>query len=409
LRDWRAVAALFSATTTLEAIAFGQIQAFTPLYLATFGLSPEEVARTTGLLTALSMAVAFPLAPFWGVLAERFSRKPIIVRSQILETTAFAILAFAPDLTWVVFARILIGLTFGNIALLIASQSLLTPTRHLGVAISLVQGAIPVASSIGPPLGAFLIPGIGIRGLFLLDAIGCLIAGLLLTLFMPEPDTPRSRTPVVTAAGRNMLNVWRKPALRWNFAIWFASRGAMAVLSAYIPVQILRLVPDDPAPAIGFVLGGHGAVMALATWASGPLADRLPPARLLWTTMVMATVFAVGVAVAPNLVVLAVCAWLVAIPSAISGIVLYTHLAQVLQPTERAPVLSLTPFPRNMGMFALPGLAAAVAVFGTGASLGVAAAAYAGGTVAAWLIARLPRRPASASTTDEADGSGKRV
>jgi hypothetical protein len=84
---------------------------------------------------------------------------------------------------------------------------------------------------------------------------------------------------------------------------------------------------------------------------------------------------------------LAACAWLAAIPGAVSGIVLYTHLGRVLTPNERAPVLSLTPFPRNMGMFVLPGVGAAVAGFGPGAALGVAAVAYGVGAIVGWIIA----------------------
>ena len=37
---------------------------------------------------------------------------------------------------------------------------------------------MPIASSIGPPLGAFLLPQLGVRGLFLLDAAVCLTCHL---------------------------------------------------------------------------------------------------------------------------------------------------------------------------------------------------------------------------------------
>ena len=376
LRDWRALAGLFFVTTTLESLAQGQMFAFTPLYLQEFGLSPAEIAQVSGLLTAAMMAVAFPLAPIWGSLAERYARKPVVLRSQLVEVLSYTALVFAPALPWVVAGRMLYGLAFGNVAVLIAVQTLLTPTRRLGPAISTVQAAMPIAATIGPPLGAFLLPLVGVRGLFVFNACACLTAGLLLLLLMPEPSAPRSSAPVLTTARRTLTTVWQRPTLRWNFIGWFLSRGAMMILTVFIPVQIVALV-DDPAPVIGLVLGVHGVIMAAATWAAGLLVSRVAPVRLYWVSMAVAALAAAGLAAAPTVPLLAACAWIVAIPIALSGTALYAHLAVALAPAERTPVFSITPFPRNSAMFAFPALAATVAFLGPGAALGLAALAFA--------------------------------
>ena len=198
-----------------------------------------------------------------------------------------------------------------------------------------------------------LLPSIGPRGLFLLDACGCLLAALLIGAFMPEPDTPRSSRSVLATAGHTIARVWQRPPLRWNFVAWFLTRGALAVLSAYIPVQIVRLT-DDPAPAIGLVLGVYGAIMAASTWSGGLLVDRIGPMRMYVPAMLLGTFAGLGIAAAPTLPLLAAFVWLAAVPLALTGTILYTHLAHTLEPGERTPVLSLTPFPRNTAMFALP-------------------------------------------------------
>jgi predicted MFS family arabinose efflux permease len=287
----------------------------------------------------------------------------------------------------VIVARLMLGLTFGNVAVLIATQTLLTPNRHMAPAISTVQAAIPIASSIGPPLGAFLLPTLHPRGLFVLDAAVCLLAGLLLAALMPEPSTPRSNTPVLAVARRTMVIVWQRPLLRWNFAGWFLTRGALSVLSVYIPVQIIHLTPD-PAPAIGLVMGVYGGIMAVGTWAAGLIVGRVAPTRLFTLAMAAATVGSFGVAWAPNLALLAVCAWVTAVPAALSHTCLYTHLAHHLVKTERTPVMSLTPFPRNTAMFVIPGLAAAAAVMGASAALVLAGLAYTLATLVGWRMAR---------------------
>ena len=55
---------------------------------------------------------------------------------------AYLVLAFAPNVWWVLAARIMLGLTFGNVSVVIATQAQLTPRRYLGTAIATIHGFI---------------------------------------------------------------------------------------------------------------------------------------------------------------------------------------------------------------------------------------------------------------------------
>ena len=50
-----------------------------------------------------------------------------------LEALAYTMCAFSPDLTWFFVSRLLLGLCFGNLAIIIAVQSLLTPERKMAI------------------------------------------------------------------------------------------------------------------------------------------------------------------------------------------------------------------------------------------------------------------------------------
>lgn len=377
VRDWRAVTALFFTSTLLESLALGHLNAFTPLFLRDeLRLPPEQVAPWTGVLVAVTFGVAFPLAPFWGALAERYSRKLIIVRSQYLEAVAYLLCALAPSLEWFLAARLLLGLTFGNIAIVISAQALLAPERRIASSISITQTAAPVAVSLGPLLGALFIPWIGLRGVFLLDALLCLTAALLVTFLMPEPPSHHRGKPVLDSMRRVMRIVWARPPLRWNFAGWYLTRGSASVVETYLPVRVTELVPLEPAPAIGLVLGGYGLLTTLFTAVTGRVVDRVGATRMFWPGMLLATGVVLTVALSPWLWLLAVAAWLFSIPIALTSTVLYAHLAQVLARDERAGVMSLTPLPRNVASFSLPLLAAGAATISSGAALLVATAGY---------------------------------
>lgn len=387
LSDWRAITGVFFTAYLLESLALGHLDAFTPLFLRDeLGLPVEEVRVWTGLTTAAMFSVAFPLAPLWGSLAERYSRKAVIVRSQYIEALGYLMVAFSPNLAWFFVARLVLGFTFGNIAVLTATQTLLTPERKMASAISTVQAASPIALSLGPLFGGFLLPVIGLRNLFLIDAAGCLVAALLVTFLSPEPRRTGARKSVAANLKGAVGTVWQRPELRWNFACWYLTRGAVQVIGSYLPVRITELVPNDPGRAIGFVLGGFGVLTSISTWAAGRIADRYGAARVYWPSMIVAAVASVGAALAPALWMLAAFAWARALPVAMTNTVLYAHLAQVLRRDERVPVMTLTPVPRNFAAFSLPLFAAAAANASVSAALLVAAAAYGLAALAGWRL-----------------------
>jgi len=388
VKDWRVVNGLFVVTTILQGLSFGHTMAYLPLYLGTeLGMAPAEVSSWTGLLYAAMMGIAFPLAPFWGALAERYSRRLVIVRSQYIEAVSHLLLVFAPDLGWVIASRLLLGLTYGSIAVVIATQAQLTPRRHVGMAISTVQAAMPVAASIGPPAGAFLIDLVGLRGMFLIDAFLAFAGGLVLTILMPDVPRSERKSSLLARTGQTLSLVWRRPALRWNFLCLFLTIGSRAVVEVYLPVRITEITLD-PAPMIGLILGVTGVVTAVATVASARLVDEHGGMRWFMPLMLVGTVSTGGLAVVPDVWLMLLLSCVRALPFAAAATILTAHLTRVVAPTDQTVVLSLTPLPRNSAMFAVPIVAAALAPFGVGIAIGVGAVAYAAAGATGWLAER---------------------
>jgi len=161
-------------------------------------------------------------------------------------------------------------------------------------------------------------------------------------------------------------------------------------------VRIGELAPSNPAPVIGLVLGVYGVLTTVATWLTGRIVDRVGPARLFWPAMVLATLTAAVTAASPSVWLLAIATWARSVPVALTGTVLYAHLAQAVTREERAPVMSLTPVPRNFAQFSLPLLAAAAANISTAAALLVGAAIFASASLVGWLMARdTPDQPST--------------
>ena len=384
---------LFSVSTFLELTAWGHLQAFTPLYLQKeLGVLPGDVPRWTGILASSSLIVALPLSPFWGVLADRYSRKVVIIRSQFVEAVAYALVAVCADPGQLLAVRLLLGFSYGNMAVAMATQSMVTPDRQVGTAIGVIQMASTVAASTGPLLGSLVINTLGLRALFALDAATTLTAALLLTLFFKEPPVHDRATPLGAKLKVVFGQVTKVPPIRWNFLCWFLIYGGTAALDPFLPVLMDRLAGSaDSATIIGTLLAAYGVLTALGTPAMGRLADRVGAARLFLVAAPALTLIAVGIGLAPSIAVLAVLVMLRAIPQAGTAVVLYSHLAAHVPAQHRSAVMSLTPMPRNAAWLVAPGMAAAATGFGLSGAFWLAAALFGGATVVAVLMVRASR------------------
>src|SRR5258707_9985883 len=112
--DWRALLALFTLAGVVESQAFGHLGAFTPLFLPQLGVAGREVPTWTGILSALGFVIGLPLLPFWGVWADRYGRKLIIVRSAYVEGVLFTVAGLSPNVWVLALARLLSGFVLGN-------------------------------------------------------------------------------------------------------------------------------------------------------------------------------------------------------------------------------------------------------------------------------------------------------
>ena len=74
--DWRVLLVLFIIAGIVESQAFGHLSAFTPIYLDTLGVPPEQISTWTGVLSSLAFVLGLPLLPFWGVW-----RPPLAIRA----------------------------------------------------------------------------------------------------------------------------------------------------------------------------------------------------------------------------------------------------------------------------------------------------------------------------------------
>ncbi|MBV9790298.1 MAG: MFS transporter [Chloroflexi bacterium] len=277
--NWRVTAALFALTGIVESFAYGHLAAFTPLYLEQLNVAPELIPRWTGVLAALGFVLGIPLLPLWGVWADRYSRKLIIVRSAYAGALMFALSALSANVWQLAASRLLVGLVLGNTGVMLAVQAEITPRERLGLAIALVTSGLPLGSALGSFFGGYVVQRWGVPTLLLIDAMLTMGVALLVTFVLKEEPRERrvsgSTIELLRDAGRNMVTT---PGVLPLSLLAFVVLLGLSLTNPFVPIRISQLYggSDQQLPLIiGQIISTGSIVMAIGTLGWGRISDRI--------------------------------------------------------------------------------------------------------------------------------------
>jgi DHA1 family multidrug resistance protein-like MFS transporter len=371
---WAAIAVLFAATTCVESMSWTQLTAYTPLYLRELHVPAAQVPGWIAAMSSLGWILALPLAPFWGVLADRYSRKLVIVRSAAIEAVVFAGWALATSPVIALVFRSLNGFILGNTGVMLAVQASTTPRQRLALAVGIVGAGSPAGRALGPILGAALVHIIDVRGMLLVDSALSVLMAILLSVFMRESPHERPADLRVLSLLRGALDEIVSKPLVWRLflATTIVQVGLWTMLP-YVPIYIGRLATSDPVTAVGVVLSAVGLGQAIASPLWGIAIQRVGHRAVLNATSIGAAVALTTVALSHSLPVFAF--GLIA-NGVFAGAILTASmavLASTVSPERRGAVLGQILFPFYLGGVLGPPLGALAFGAGQPVVFGIAA------------------------------------
>ena len=144
----RPLAVIF-LTIFVNLVGFGIIIPLLPFYAVTFGASPLVV----GLLFASFSLSQLIASPILGALSDRWGRRPVLIFSLLGTVVSFAMLAVAQSLAMLFAARIVDGLSGGNITTARAYIADVTAESDRARAFGLLGAAFGLGFIVGPALG----------------------------------------------------------------------------------------------------------------------------------------------------------------------------------------------------------------------------------------------------------------
>ena len=254
---------------------------FMPIFVEQLGVKGDQVAFYSGLAISVSAISAAFVSPIWGILADKYGRKPMMIRAGLAMTITMGGLAFVPNVFWLLFLRFLNGVFTGfvpNATALIASQ---VPKDRSGYALGTLSTGVVAGTLTGPFVGGFIAEIFGIRNVFLLVGSFLFLAAILTILFIKENFQPVPKEKALPT--KELFTSVKYPYLLFNlFATSFVIQVAAQSVGPILALYIRDLGQKENLLFVsGLIVSSMGLSSMMSSGVMGRLGDKVGNHRLL--------------------------------------------------------------------------------------------------------------------------------
>ncbi len=248
-----------------------------------YGLAPDSTAPAA-IVTFFFLGLAAAQV-FFGPLADRFGRKPVLYAGLSLYLVSALAASFAPTFEMVLISRFVWGV--GAAAPRVVALSVVRDSYRgeaMARTMSIIMSIFVLVPVIAPSLGAAILTIASWRWVF----GACAVAAVLLaawTLRLPETLKPENRLPLrfdsIVAAGRTVVS--NRQTVGYTLAMTFL----FGVFMSYLASSEL-IISDvfNRAELFPYVFGGLAAVMGAAMLVNAAIVSRIGLRRLVRRVLV---------------------------------------------------------------------------------------------------------------------------
>ena len=347
-----------------------------PFYAEHFGASPVVV----GLLISSYALCQLIAGPVLGQISDQVGRKPVLMVSQLGTFAGFLVLAWAPNLALAFLARVIDGLTAGNLSIAQAYIADVTAPKDRARAFALIGIAFGIGFLIGPGASGYLTHHYGYRVPILCAATLSLLSILGTTFLLPsEPPHPEGdpaqelEAPVAPGGKRLKLLGWgtylqyfRRPVLGGLLVEFFLFTFAFATFTSGFALFAERRfiwhgVAFGPKEVgVIFMYSGFLGIVVQGSMRQGALIRRIGELRLVTLGFLAATVGYVLLGFSAGVALLLVAASFSSFGTGVLRPALTSLITQQVSRGEQGVVLGLNQSLLSVAQIAAPAIAGAL-------------------------------------------------
>lgn len=311
---WKKNLFVLSIAVFIAGIAFSEIMPFLSLYINTLGnFYHQQLNFWSGIVYSGTFIVSAVVSPWWGKLADKKGRKPMILRAGIGMSVVIACMGLVQNVWQLLLLRMLQGVFAGFISNSNALVATETPKTNSGQALGTIASATTAGTLLGPLVGGALTSIFSYRITFMITGGLLLLCSILVLFFVHEDDfKPVTAKKLDKASG--VIKSLRSPHLIFGLLlttliIQAANNSINPIVSLYVR-QLLNGHDN-----VVFISGVIAALPGIATFlvAShfGALGDKIGTHKIIVAGFIAASIFFFLTAFVRNTVELGILRFLV--------------------------------------------------------------------------------------------------
>ena len=273
----------------IVSVGMSQMAPILPLYVEHLGVhDPAGIARWSGIAFGSNFISLAIFSPIWGSFADKYGRKPMILRASLWLSVIMACMGFAQNVYQLTGLRILQGALAGYQSAVITLVATQTPEERSGWALGVIFSGQVGGTLLGPFFGGYLAEAIGFREDFIAIGAMCFIAFVASWLFVrEEKDT-------AAPAASSFREIWRCLPNRHITVNLFCTtlllQLALMSIQPIITIYIASLSSDLAHIALvsGAVFAASGLASIFAAPKLGKISDRIGPQKVLLAALIIA-------------------------------------------------------------------------------------------------------------------------
>ena len=294
-------------------------------------------------ITTFALAL---VSPIWGIIADRYGRKLMLVRAFFGNAVVFPLLAFAPTIGILLVFRAIASVFSGSIN---AAQTLIvsnTPEEHQGYALGVFSTSVWCGNMMGLVFGGVTSHIFTYQTSFIACGVLYFIGGIM-TLWVHENFSPVkkerqskfSQFKVLSKAGIIVAGLFVMVGILRN------------IETPFLPLKVVEIVGENKAGLMTGILGACAAAGGVISgFLLGKLADRMRPLQLMLPVLALSGAMLAGQGASKAMWLLMLCRFLAFVAAGGIEPILQVILSRVTPQENRGGAFGMAMTARMFGI-----------------------------------------------------------
>lgn len=270
-------------------MGMSQIAPVLPLYINQLGIHDTAlIEQFSGIAFGVTFIISAVFSPIWGQAADRFGRKPMLLRASLGMAVVVFSMGFARNVYELIGLRLLQGVITGYstaCTTLIATQ---TDDEHAGWALGTLSTSSIAGSLLGPMIGGYIGENFGLQNVFFITGALLLIAFIATVFFVKDSFIRQDKKAL------NAKEIWNtipnKSLTFMMFVTSFILTLALYSVEPIITVYVTQLSNNTSHVALlaGIAFSASGLANIMAAPRLGKLSDKIGAQKVMLVALVVA-------------------------------------------------------------------------------------------------------------------------